>query len=62
MEEAQLLCDRLAIMDNGKIIAEDTPGHLIDNLLKTGFKKDVQVQQADLEDVFIHLTGKALRD
>lgn len=62
MEEAQLLCDRLAIMDNGEIIAEDTPKKLIDDLLKTGFKKDVEVQQADLEDVFITLTGKALRD
>jgi len=62
MEEAQLLCDRLAIMDNGKIIAEGTPKQLIDNLLATGFKKEVEVQQADLEDVFINLTGKALRD
>lgn len=62
MEEAQLLCDRLAIMDNGEIIALDTPGKLIQNLLDTGFKKDVKAQQADLEDVFINLTGKALRE
>lgn len=62
MEEAQLLCDRLAIMDNGEIIALDTPQKLITDLLDTGFSKDTQVQQADLEDVFIHLTGKALRD
>lgn len=62
MEEAQLLCDRVAIMDNGQIIALDTPDKLIDNLLASGFKRKKEVQQADLEDVFINLTGKALRD
>lgn len=61
MEEAQLLCDRVAIMDNGQIIAMDTPDKLIDDLLKTGFKKKEKIQLADLEDVFINLTGKALR-
>ena len=62
MEEAQLLCDRVAIMDSGKIIALDTPKRLIKNLLDTGFKKKEEVLRADLEDVFINLTGKALRD
>ncbi|MCA9337083.1 ABC transporter ATP-binding protein [Candidatus Saccharibacteria bacterium] len=62
MEEAQLLCDRVAIMDNGKIIALDTPEHLIKALLKRGFKKSRKVEQADLEDVFIDLTGKDLRE
>lgn len=62
MEEAQNLCDRVAIMDGGKIIALDAPHTLIHNLLKTGFKRKETVQQADLEDVFINLTGKALRD
>ena len=62
MEEAELLCDRVAIMDDGKIIALDTPKQLIEDLLKKGFKKHEQVQQANLEDVFIDLTGKALRD
>lgn len=62
MEEAQLLCDRVAIMDKGEIIAMDTPDRLIKDLLATGFKKTKEVQQADLEDVFINLTGKALRD
>jgi ABC-2 type transport system ATP-binding protein len=62
MEEAELLCDRVAIMDNGKIIALDTPKNLIQVLLKKGFKKKVNVEQANLEDVFIDLTGKALRD
>lgn len=62
MDEAQLLCDRVAVMDNGQIIALDTPDQLIKNLLAKGFKKDVTVQQADLEDVFIDLTGKELRE
>jgi ABC-2 type transport system ATP-binding protein len=62
MEEAQLLCDRVAIMDSGKIIALDTPKKLIKNLLDSGFKKKEEVMQADLEDVFINLTEKALRD
>jgi ABC-2 type transport system ATP-binding protein len=62
LDEAELLCDRVAIMDNGKIIALDTPHNLIKQLLKRGFKKEQQVEQANLEDVFIDLTGKALRD
>ena len=62
MEEAELLCDRLAIMDNGKIIAMDTPQKLVKDLLAKGFKKPQIVEQANLEDVFIDLTGKALRD
>ncbi len=62
MDEAELLCDRIAIMDNGKIIAMDTPKNLVKALLKRGFKKAQHVEQADLEDVFIDLTGKALRD
>lgn len=62
MEEAQLLCDRLAIMDNGTIIAMDSPKKLIKDLLARGFKKPETVEQADLEDVYIDLTGKALRE
>jgi len=62
MEEAQVLCDRLAIMDGGEIIALDTADKLIQDLLGRGFTKEAKVQQADLEDVFIDLTGKALRE
>jgi ABC-2 type transport system ATP-binding protein len=61
MDEAEILCDRIAIMDNGKIIAIDTPKNLIKQLLDRGFKKKHEVEQASLEDVFIDLTGKALR-
>lgn len=62
MDEAELLCDRVAVMDNGEIIALDTPKNLIKALLKKGFSKKQHVEQANLEDVFIDLTGKALRD
>jgi len=62
MDEAEILCDRIAIMDNGKIVAIDTPKNLIQQLLKRGFKKKQHVEQANLEDVFIDLTGKELRD
>jgi ABC-2 type transport system ATP-binding protein len=61
MDEAEQLCDRVAIMDNGKIIALDTPQKLIKALLSRGFKKQQHVEQANLEDVFIDLTGKELR-
>jgi len=61
MDEAEVLCDRVAVMDSGKIIALDTPKNLIKQLLKRGFKKEQHVEQANLEDVFIDLTGKELR-
>jgi len=62
MEEAEILCDRVAIMDNGKIITIDSPKNLVKQLLKKGFKKSQHVEQANLEDVFIDLTGKNLKD
>jgi len=62
MEEAELLCDRVAIMDGGDIIAIDSPKKLIDKLLQKGFTKQIEVQKANLEDVFIDLTGKELRE
>ncbi len=62
MDEAEVLCDRIAVMDNGKIVAIDTPKNLIKQLLARGFSKKQHVEQANLEDVFIDLTGKALRE
>jgi ABC-2 type transport system ATP-binding protein len=61
MDEAEILCDRIAIMDRGKIIKLDTPKNLIKDLLARGFSKEQKVEQANLEDVFIDLTGKGLR-
>lgn len=62
MDEAELLCDRVAIIDSGKIIAIETPDTLIDNLVASGFERPKEVKKANLEDVFIHLTGKTIRE
>jgi ABC-2 type transport system ATP-binding protein len=61
MDEAEILCDRVAIIDAGKIIAMESPDRLIDNLVETGFERPREVKKANLEDVFIHMTGHALR-
>lgn len=62
MDEAEVLCDRVAIIDSGKIIAMDSPDKLIDKLVATGFERPREVKKANLEDVFIQLTGKAWRE
>lgn len=62
MDEAEQLCDRIAIMDEGKIIALASPDKMIDDLVATGFEKPKAVKSANLEDVFISLTGKEMRD
>jgi ABC-2 type transport system ATP-binding protein len=62
MDEAEVLCDRVAIIDQGKIIALNHPGELIDQLVEAGFEKPGEVKKANLEDVFIHLTGHVLRE
>lgn len=51
MEEAAILCDRLVIMYEGRILEEGTPEQLIS-------KYNVR----NLEEVFIHLTGKELNE
>jgi ABC-2 type transport system ATP-binding protein len=61
MDEAEQLCDRIAIMDEGKIIKMDSPDKMIDDLVATGFERPKQVKAANLEDVFIHLTGHEMR-
>jgi ABC-2 type transport system ATP-binding protein len=54
MEEADRLCERVAIMDGGQIIRMDTPYQL---------KKEIGTpEQVTLEDVFLKLTGRSLRD
>jgi len=62
MDEAEVLCDRVAIIDSGEIIAINTPNELIDELVASGFEKTKEVKMANLEDVFIQKTGKALRE
>ncbi len=62
MDEAEELCDRVAIIDAGKIMTLNTPDNLIDNLIQSGFERTKKVKEANLEDVFIALTGKELRE
>jgi ABC-2 type transport system ATP-binding protein len=62
LDEAEYLCDRVAIVDAGKIVAMNTPDRLIDELVATGFERPKEVKKANLEDVFIHLTGRSLRE
>jgi ABC-2 type transport system ATP-binding protein len=62
MEEAEELCDRVAIMDRGRIVALDPPERLVDALIGRGFKKARVERLANLEDVFLDLTGHDLRE
>jgi ABC-2 type transport system ATP-binding protein len=62
MEEAEELCERVAIMDRGRIIALDAPQRLIDDLIGRGFSKPRVERLANLEDVFIDMTGHELRE
>ena len=59
MEEAEYLCNRIAIMDQGKLIAEDTPQELIQ---KYAPEPQQLASQGNIEDVFLTLTGHTLRD
>lgn len=62
MDEAEQLCDRIAIIDEGKIIKLNSPDGMIDELIASGFEKPKPVKGANLEDVFIQLTGKEMRE
>ncbi|MDB5143453.1 MAG: ATP-binding cassette protein [Mucilaginibacter sp.] len=62
MDEAEVLCDRVAFIDAGRIIGIDTPDNFIDKLVSTGFERKKQVKLANLEDVFINMTGKEWRE
>jgi ABC-2 type transport system ATP-binding protein len=62
MDEAEYLCDRVAIVDSGTIVAMASPDQLIDELVGTGFERPKEMKKANLEDVFIHLTGHSLRE
>jgi ABC-2 type transport system ATP-binding protein len=62
MEEAEELWDRVAIMDEGSIVAQAPPQELVQQLISGGFKKERVERLANLEDVFLALTGHALRE
>ncbi len=59
MEEAESLCQRIAIMDHGEVIAEDTPQQLI---LKHAPEPPEAPLHGNIEDVFLALTGHGLRE
>ncbi len=59
MEEAERLCDRLIIIEAGRIIAAGTPRELIDTHVPVS---PTALRPANLEDVFLKLTGHDLRD
>jgi ABC-2 type transport system ATP-binding protein len=62
MEEAQSVCDRVAIMDHGLILTVDTPAALIEKHRDDQQVRAVARGDVTLEDVFIGLTGRELRD
>ncbi|HEY4844097.1 MAG TPA: ABC transporter ATP-binding protein [Candidatus Dormibacteraeota bacterium] len=62
MDEAETLCDRVAIMDHGKILAMEPPDAMIQRLLDKGFKGERVERSANLEDVFLDMTGHGLRE
>jgi ABC-2 type transport system ATP-binding protein len=60
MDEAEILCDRVAIMDHGRVIALGTPLELMASIEMP--PKEPRAHAATLEDVFVALTGRHLRD
>ena len=62
MEEAQAVCDRVAIMDHGKILTTDTPAGLIQKHRNDPQVRAVAHGRVTLDDVFIGLTGADIRE
>src|SRR5258705_1304501 len=63
MEEAERLCDRVAIVDHGHVIALGSPRELIDSVDVSHLPPpEPRKTSATLEDVFVSLTGRTLRD
>ncbi len=63
MEEAERLCDRVAIVDHGKIIALGSPRDLVESIDVSHLPPpEPRKTSATLEDVFVSLTGRTLRD
>ena len=62
MDEAEKLCNRVAIVDHGHIIAQGSPHELIDSIGSTIPAPPPRASSTTLEDVFVALTGRTLRD
>jgi len=65
LDEADELCDRLAIMDHGQIVTEGTPAelksHISEEEIANRIKRKTE-SHATLDDVFLKMTGRSLRD
>jgi ABC-2 type transport system ATP-binding protein len=57
MDEAERLCDRIAVLDQGRVVAMDTAQGL-----KRSVAEELGLIDVSLEDVFIHLTGRGLEE
>jgi ABC-2 type transport system ATP-binding protein len=62
MEEAQAVCDRVAIIDHGTLLTTETPHHLIEKHKDDPRVRNVSHGEVTLEDVFIGLTGSEIRE
>ena len=63
MEEAERLCDRVAIVDHGRVIAHGTPRELMESIDVSNLPPpEPRKTTATLEDVFVAMTGRHLRD
>jgi len=62
MDEAEKLCNRVAIVDHGHIIAQGSPHELIDSIGSAIPAPPPRATSTTLEDVFVALTGRTLRD
>ncbi len=62
MEEAQAVCDRVAIIDDGTLLTVETPHDLIEKHKSDPRVRAVAHGEVTLEDVFIGLTGSEIRD
>lgn len=62
MEEAQAVCDRVAIIDHGTVLATGAPDDLIEQHQNDPLVRQAARGAVTLEDVFIGLTGSEIRD
>ncbi len=61
MEEAEALCDRVAVMDRGRVLALDAPTAMVAEHARAHGLDEESARRVRLEDVFLELTGRAYR-